>query len=373
MSAPIRATVAVTGMNATDNPAPGVGVARSLRLDPGFTGRIVGLGYDPLDPGFYAAGLLDGGAVMPYPSLGRDVFLSRIRMVREQFRIEALIPTLDSELRAMSTLERDLDDEGIGTFLPSLDAIERASKPQLPALAAAASVRIPDSEAISSVDGLPKLIKKFGLPVVVKGVYYGAYVAESEASAIAAFHHYEATWGVPVIVQKHVAGEEYNVCALGDGHGGMIGAVAMRKLMVTDKGKGWAGVTVANPQLLTVAERLIATLKWRGPLEVEIMVSGRGESLDDLHIIEINPRFPAWVYLTAAAGQNLPAMCARLALGLPTPARLEPYTAGRMFVRIALDQIADIAAFGQLSATGALPFGPISIASSLSTLPVSLS
>ena len=60
-------TVAVTGMNATDNPAPGVAVARSLRHEPQFAGRVIGLGYDTLDPGFYAEGLLDGGVILPYP------------------------------------------------------------------------------------------------------------------------------------------------------------------------------------------------------------------------------------------------------------------------------------------------------------------
>jgi carbamoyl-phosphate synthase large subunit len=46
----LNVTVAVTGMNATDNPAPGVAVARSLRHEPQFQGRVVGLGYDALDP-----------------------------------------------------------------------------------------------------------------------------------------------------------------------------------------------------------------------------------------------------------------------------------------------------------------------------------
>ncbi|MBL0172110.1 MAG: ATP-grasp domain-containing protein [Gemmatimonadaceae bacterium] len=358
MSTTVRETVAITGMNAGDNPAPGVGVARSLRLDPTFAGRVIGLGYDALDAGFYTQGLLDGGGILPYPSMGADAFLASMRTLTARFGIRALIPNLDSELRAVSTLEPDLAAEGIGTCVPSLDAIERASKPQLPQLAAAAGISIPDSEAVSSVDGIARIGQHFGFPMVVKGVYYGAWVVESEASAIAAFHHFAATWGVPVIFQRHVAGDEYNVCALGDGRGNMVGAVAMRKLVVTDKGKGWAGVTVSNPLLITLAAKIIGALRWRGPMEVEVLVSGRGEALTDLHVIEINPRFPAWVYLTAAAGQNLPAMCARMALGYPTPTALAPYQAGRMFVRIAMDQIADVSAFGHLSATGILPEPP---------------
>ncbi|HJX53274.1 MAG TPA: tetratricopeptide repeat protein [Polyangia bacterium] len=80
----LEVTVAVTGMNATDNPAPGVAVARSLRHEPQFAGRVIGLGYDTLDPGFYAEGLLDGGAILPYPSAGRDALRDRLHWVRAE-------------------------------------------------------------------------------------------------------------------------------------------------------------------------------------------------------------------------------------------------------------------------------------------------
>jgi len=279
-----------------------------------------------------------------------------MRELVAQFGITVFIPTLDSEIRAVALLRDELLALGVHTFLPTIDAIDRSSKPQLPKLGTAPGVHIPDSEPLMSADSLGKLIKKFGLPVVVKGVYYGAYVCHTEADALASFRYYEATWGLPVIVQEHVDGDEYNVCALGDGTGAMIGAVAMRKLALTDKGKGWSGVTVGSPALLTLAAALIRALNWRGPLEVEIIAAKGEMTAEALRVIEINPRFPAWCYLTAAAGQNLPSACARLALGAPMTAPLPAYKTGQMFVRISLDQVADMATFGQLSALGILPF-----------------
>jgi carbamoyl-phosphate synthase large subunit len=349
---PVTATVAVTGMNATDNPAPGVAVARCLRDAADFRGRVVGLGYDALDPGFYAQGLLDGGSIIPYPSAGKAALRDHLLRVRETFGLDVLLPTLDSELRAVVALEGELRDLGVATLVPTLDSIERASKPKLPALADGGRLRIPESEAITTADALPQVLARLGLPAVVKGLYYGARVVHGEAEALHAFHHYAATWGVPVVVQRHIAGEEYNVAALGDGTGATVGAVAMRKLMLTDKGKGWSGVTVGDPGLLDIAAAVIGALRWRGGLEVEILKeAGSG----DLYVLEINPRFPAWIYLSAGAGQNLPWACVRLALGLPVPTPLAPYRVGTMFVRIALDQISDLATFGALSASGVLP------------------
>jgi carbamoyl-phosphate synthase large subunit len=153
---------------------------------------------------------------------------------------------------------------------------------------------------------------------------------------------------VPVVVQRFIPGEEYNVAAVGDGEGGLVGAVAMRKMMITDKGKGWSGVTVDNPALLDMTRAVVTALQWRGPLEVEIL---RHKDSGELNVVEINPRFPAWVHLSTGAGQNLPYACALLALGHPAPP-MPAYRSGVLFVRISLDQISDLSTFEQLTASG---------------------
>ncbi len=347
----VDVTVAVTGMNATDNPAPGVPVARALRHEPGFRGRIVGLGYDALDPGFYAQGLVQCGAILPYPSAGREALRERLRWVRDELGMDVLLPNLDSELRAVIALAPELERAGTRTFLPSLESLERTSKVNLPKLAEHVDIDIPPSQALLTADGIADAASRFGLPLVVKGVYYGATVAHSESDARAAFQRYAAQWGVPVIVQKFIAGEEYNVAALGDGRGNTTGAVAMRKTMVTDKGKGWCGVAIENERLTELTRLVIGHLAWRGPLEVEIL---RDAQTGQYYIIEINPRFPAWIYLSAGAGLNLPYLLVRHALGLPLPDPLPRYRPGTMFVRISLDQISDLATYEQLSTSGAL-------------------
>lgn len=344
----ITATVAITGMNATDNPAPGVAVARSLRAEAEFGGRLVGLGYDPLDPGFYAEGLLDAAAILPFPSAGRGAVLDRLLQVKARVGLDVLVPTLDSELRAVAALAPQLARAGIATFSPRAESLEAASKAELAALGRRAGFQVPESEALTSVDALPRVVKRLGLPVVVKGVFYGASIVHTEEDAVSAFHHFVATWGLPVIVQKYVRGEEYNVAALGDGAGGTVGAVAMRKMALTDKGKGWAGVTIDDAELLEVTEAVIAALRWRGGLEVELL---KDTESGTAYVAEINPRFPAWVFLATGAGQNLPWQNLRLALGQPA-VRLAPYRVGTLFVRISLDQVADLSRFGELASVG---------------------
>jgi carbamoyl-phosphate synthase large subunit len=106
---------------------------------------------------------------------------------------------------------------------------------------------------------------------------------------------------------------------------------------------------VNNPELEKFARKIINALSWRGPCELEIIKGKDGK----FYLIEINPRFPAWVRLAEGSGQNQPAATVLLALGKS----IEPLTAyrpGTLFVRHAEDLISDISLMGELSVNGEL-------------------
>ncbi len=342
-----RMTVGVTALNATDNPAPGVGVIRSLRAEPSFRGRVVGLTYDSLDPGIYARDLVDDVFLVPYPSQGVEALLQRLAYIRARVGLDVVVPTVDSELDAYIAIQDDLAALGIGVLLPSREQLALRAKSNLARLGADSAIPVPDTRVVSDVSELYRIHESIPYPFYVKGVYYGARQARSIDEAVAAFHATVAQWGLPVIVQRGVSGVEYDVVAVGDGRGNTVGSVPMKKTFLTDKGKGWAGVAVKDPGLLEMTDRFMAATHWRGPCEVEVCRDDDGR----YHLLEVNPRFPAWVYLSAGAGMNLPWAAVRMAAG----ERVEPMTTfkvGTMFVRISLDQIADIADLQKIAATG---------------------
>lgn len=340
--------IAVTGLNATDNPGPGVSVIRGLRLEPRFRGQIVGLAYDTLDPGLYARDLeLAGSFLIPYPSQGIEALRERLLYVHSRIPLDVIIPTLDSELPSMIALEPELRELGIRMYLPTREQFELRSKVRLAELGRNAGIAVPESRVISDANELYRIHEHVSYPFMLKGVFYGAHIAHGLDEAMAVFHSTVAKWGVPVIVQKFHPGEEYDVVAVGDGQGGLVGAVPMKKTFVTDKGKGWAGVAVKDPNLIEMTRKFMAHTRWRGPCEVEVLRTNDGQYF----LIEVNPRFPAWTYLSAGAGQNLPWAVAQLAAG----EAIEPlpdFKAGTMFVRIAIDQIATMEDFQQIASSG---------------------
>lgn len=346
-----RWNIAITGMNAKpDNPGPGCAVARCLHEDRDFRGRIVGLGYDSLDPGFYQRETCDSGHLLPYPATGAAALLERLDEVLRVEPVDALIPCLDAELPNFIAIEGELNRRGTRLMLPQREQLRRRDKDRLPDLCAAAGVATPEVRRLTSADFFDNCEQEgWGYPLVVKGVFYDAYVVHSAAEAAMRFHHMAAAWGYPVLVQKFVAGEEVNLTALGDGRGEMVGEVMMKKQAVTDKGKAWAGVAIDDPELREAGRRLFAALRWRGPLELEMLRDQAGT----LHLIEINPRFPAWIYLSHGVGRNLPAALLSLMQGAkPEQLQLAPPRPGTTFIRHARESIVPLADIARLTLGG---------------------
>ncbi len=74
-----------------------------------------------------------------------------------------------------------------------------------------------------------------------------------------------------MIVQEFIPGTEVNVTAIGDGQGNCIGAIPMRKLYITDKGKAWSGISLEDEELLAISRHVIEKSCWRGGCELEFI------------------------------------------------------------------------------------------------------
>jgi carbamoyl-phosphate synthase large subunit len=344
-----KITVALTGLNNTDNPGPGVPVIRGIRESETFDTRIIGLAYENLEPAIYMQGMVDRTYQVPYPSEGSDVLVHRILEIHKKDPIDVLIPNFDAELYAFMRSEYLLKEAGILTFLPTLEQFEERHKTNLPDFGKKYDLDVPFSKAITRINEIEQLKEDFEFPVMVKGKFYDAYLAYNKEQVRMNYNKISAKWGLPVIIQEFIKGTEVNVVALGDGKGNTIGAVPMRKQFITDKGKAWSGITLDDPRMLDLTKRIIRSTKWRGGMELELVKSHKNE----LYIIEINPRIPAWVYLAVGAGQNLPEALLKLALGMEvTP--YEDYQVGKMFIRYSYDLITDLNQFEKLSTLGEL-------------------
>ena len=341
--------IAVTGLNAIDSPGPGVAVIRAIRESTDFDVRIIGLSYESLEPGSYMHDLVDKTYQIPYPSAGTDTLMGRLMYIHEREKIDLIIPNFDAELYNFIKLRDKLAESGIRTFLPDLDQFEARDKVKLFEFGKKHGLMVPEDRIFHEPKDLKEIAEKIGYPMVVKGKFYDAIIVNTLEQAQKAFYKLQAKWGLPIIVQEFINGTEINVAALGDGEGNTISVIPMRKLYITDKGKAWSGITIDDTSYIELARKFIEVTKWRGGCELEIMQSEDGKP----YIMEVNPRFPAWIYLTAAAGQNQPASLVKMAMGQKVEPYIE-YEVGKMFIRYAWDLITDVSEFQKISGTGEL-------------------
>jgi len=344
-----KITIAITGLNNTDNPGPGIPVVRGIRESDRFDVRIIGLAYENMEPGIYMEGALDKTYLIPYPSVGAGPFMDRILEIHKKDPVDLIIPNLDAELFTFMKAEKLLKDNNITTYLPTIDQFEERQKNNLEAFGKKYGIKVPHSKTIASVNDIPDLKEEFDYPLMVKGKFYDAYIAYNAEQVNNHFNKISAKWGLPVIIQEFIRGTEVNVIALGDGTGRTVAAVPMRKQYITDKGKAWSGITLGDKKLLQITRDLFKQNRWKGGMELEMIKTNQG----DYYLIEINPRIPAWVYLAVGAGQNIPEALVQLAMG-ETVESMTDYEIGKMFIRYSYDLIGNISDFEKLSISGEL-------------------
>lgn len=331
-----KTTVAITGINAVDNPGPGTGVARSLQEDRDFPVKIVGLAYDSMEPGLYMDWLFDRRYIMPYPSAEPAVLIGRLHQIKEQFGLDCVIPNFDVELPLYIRCAKELEAIGIRTYLPTKTQFALRNKARLAEVAGTFGLQIPKTLTVTSVGELQEATAELGFPLMIKGPYYKAYRVSTYGEALQRFHQLGMEWGYPIILQEIVNGIELNLVGVGDGLGNHLGLVAIKKMGVTELGKIWSGMTIHHPGLLSAAETFLRHTCWKGAFELECIADRDGT----IYLIEINPRFPAWTYFATAVGINLPSRLVRTLLGLPLPP-LQPYEAGKLLMRYTYEIVTD--------------------------------
>ena len=346
--------IGVTGLNANDNPGSGIAVIRALREEFGDNLKVIGLSYEPLEPGIYLSNMVNQTYQIPPPTAGAAALQARLEYIHQKENLDLIIPNFDSELYNFIKIAPFLQAIGIKTFLPTHVQIAARDKINLNEFCAKHGFKTPADYKLNSLDDLKKGSEELGFPMVIKGKFYEAYVDYTLDLARQSFYKLSAAWGLPVIAQQFIKGTEINVAGLGDGKGNAISIIPMRKLCLTDKGKAWAGITIKDQELIELAKKFISVTHWKGGFELELIRTTE----EELFIIEINPRFPAWIYLSAGVGQNQPAALVKMAMG-EAVAPFAAYRVGKMFIRYSWDHLVDVTDFQQFSAFGELRLSPI--------------
>jgi diaminopimelate decarboxylase len=289
----------VSGLYAGGNPQPGVGIVRSVRQ--GYpTAIIVGVEYSNRVSGIHFDGLDELWIQRPWGELDLDTYGDKVREVLDAGGLWIS----GSDLEAM-WLGIVFPDGHTNLLVPPLSAIRRITKPVVEA-ASALPIKIPTYLSTEHSDwDLHAFCREHNWRVWLKGPYYDASRCPTWDAFTAIRDALSKVWSTDkLFLQAHVSGHEESVM-LSAYQGELLGAVSMRKRDITPEGKTWAGdVSEVPPEFLVPLRQMVRDTNWTGGGELEMV----RDAADRVWLIEMNPRFPAWVHGATIAGHNLPAL-----------------------------------------------------------------
>ena len=305
----------VSGLYAGGNPQPGVGIVRSVRQGhPDAT--IVGVDYSNRVSGIHFDELDELWIERPWGELDLDSYGEKVRDALDAGGL--WISGSDLEAMWLATV---FPNGHPHLLAPPMSAIKRITKPAVEA-ASGLPVKIPTYLSTQHSDwDLHAFCREHDWRVWLKGPYYDASRCPTWDAFTAIRNALSKVWSTEkLFLQAHVSGYEESVM-LSAYQGELLGAVSMRKRDITPEGKTWAGdVSEVPPEVLAPLRRMVRDVNWTGGGELEMMRDAAGQ----LWLIEMNPRFPAWVHGSTIAGHNLPARLIEAASGAAArPARAE--------------------------------------------------
>ena len=305
--------VAITGTSTFDVINPGIGVARALRLAPEVS-RIYGLSYGTFDSGIYDPALFDASFQLPVGG-SSSAILDRLLAIHEQHPFDVVIPCLDGELPQFIGIRDKLEAAGVSTLLPGARAFARRAKVQLFNGSVTRnwdSFELPESIIAGSESETLKAVRSIGFPVAIKGPLAQCLRADNLGEAKAAWRRLTVFGTTKVIVQPFIAGQFFAVASVTDRDHRPLASMTVKKLATCQRGSTWSAIRVTNPALEADVGRLLSELDWVGPAEAEFI---RDQMRDRYYLIEVNPRFTAWIYFSACLGANHPRIAALAAAG----------------------------------------------------------
>lgn len=244
------------------------------------------------------------------PRSETDEFLAAIEAELQRREYDMVLPITDATVIPVVDHRQRLEAHATVPFLPSDRLGDALDKYRTIAAARAAGVPHPRTLSPSTLD-VDRVVDELGFPVIVKprrgSQRLGVTRCDSPESLRRTFERTRREFG-PVLLQEYVPdGGEGGVYALCDDSSSLAAVTVQRRLRTNppEGGPSTLRETVEDPDLVSLADRLLGTLDWQGVAMVEFRVDAEtGEPV----LMEVNPRLWGSLALSVFAGVNFPVL-----------------------------------------------------------------
>lgn len=229
------------------------------------------------------------------PPFGTDDYWSSVDRAIHDCAIDAVLPVRGAELVAWA--ERAEAGRLAATLVSSPAATLQccSDKDRLYRTLRGAAVACPDWALLDRADPSPP----FAYPLIAKPVAGAGsrgvlrLLVDGELAALA------AATDEPYLLQPWLGGQEYSIDCYALPDGRLARCCPRRRLVVVD-GECVVGELVSSPDLVALAHRVAAGLRFRGVFNLQAIDTPEGP-----FVIDVNPRFPGGIAISERAGCGL--------------------------------------------------------------------
>jgi len=269
--------------------------------------------------------------IWPDYSKNREAFKNSMLEFIENNRVDIVIGLSDITAEIISENKEKISKYS-RVVSPEHDVfIKGANKLNLMNFCMRNSFPCPKTFALNS-ENLQIVKDSLDYPVIVKPVggvgAIGVTRIDNSNELISKFPLLNEKYGA-LIVQEYIPVVERNQFmaeALVDNDGKMKVCVVVEKSRIfpVEAGTSSANVTVVHPDITDITRRLLESLKWRGPADIDFIVDPRDNTPK---ILEINPRVTAGAKIVFVSGVDFANLFVNLAFGKEIPV-INNYTTG---------------------------------------------
>jgi diaminopimelate decarboxylase len=303
---PIR--VYISGVHSGPNPLPGIGVARSLKsVDSNIL--VIAVDYSPESTGLYWEGFDSKVVLPPWAERSQEEHIEYVDAVTNDEGVY-WISCLDLEVEAL----RFAKNKGKVLSPTASSALSLARKPPTAAAKILEFSRPNIFQLPAPHEEIHEFLAENSWQCWLKPQNYGAFPVRSWQEFISSKSVADAIWGdAGHFLEQHITGDfaSFALCSF---EGSLVSAVQMTKTDITSEGKTWSGrIELVPTDIYALIEEFCRITNWTGGAELECIREPGGR----IFLMEINPRFPAWIYGATLCGSNLPGALLEKVIGTP--------------------------------------------------------
>jgi carbamoyl-phosphate synthase large subunit len=271
---------------------------------------------NPLAPAQYAA-----HHRRAVPRIDDPDYVPALRSLCSEFGAKAVVPLTDLDLEVLAVARRA---DGLPAFVPDPE-IARATFDKYEAHLLLSRLGLPSPPTVLPGDPVE------GYPVMVKPRWGSGARSIHRADDERATEFFVEYVREPTMVQWFMDGPEFSIDILCDLNGRCLNAIP-RTMIESRGGESIKGTVIADPELISLGQRVAEALGVRGPATVQVF----RDAQIGLGITDVNTRFggafPAPMY-AALPGRTYPELIVRMARGEEIEPHVGEFRAGVTFTR----------------------------------------